>query len=169
MDLKQEYYRINREAMWRVLITYGVGEGFLNGIKSIYVDNKACVRINEVESKWFKNDRGARQGCVKTPWHFNLYMYGEMKELLNIEVGKGVRLIENGKEWKVPCLLYADDLVSCSESVENLRLGELFGRVCKRRGMKVNVDKSKMMVVSEGNTQCQIMFIGKHLQQVSEF
>ena len=31
----------------------------------------------------------------------------------------------------------------------------------KEEGMKVNVDKSKMMVVSEENTQCQIMFIGK--------
>lgn len=57
-----------------------------------------------------------------------------------------MKLIENEREWSVPCLLYAVDLILCSESKENLRvLVERFFRVCKRRGMQVNVDKSKMI------------------------
>jgi hypothetical protein len=79
-------------------------------------------------------------------------------------------MIENGREWRVPCLLYADDLVLCGESEESLRkLAEGFGRVCKRRGLKVNVDKSKVLVVNGVNTQCQILLDGEHLEQVSEF
>src|SRR5678815_5285247 len=93
-----------------------------------------------------------------------------MKEL---EVGVTrdiVGMMENGREWRVPYLLYVDDLVLCGESEESLRgLVERFGRVCKRRGLKVNVDKSKVMVVSEGSPQCEVMLNGEQLEQVSEF
>ena len=38
-------------------------------------------------------------------------------------------------------------MVLCGESEESLRgLVERFGRVCKRKSLKVNVDKSKVMV-----------------------
>jgi hypothetical protein len=79
-------------------------------------------------------------------------------------------VVENGREWRLPCLLYADDLVLCGESEGSLReLVEGFGRVCKRRGLKVNVDKSKGMVVSGENMQCRIMLDDEFLEQVSEF
>ena len=64
MDLQQAYDRINREALWQVLMLYGVSGRLLNGIKSMYVDSEACVRLNRVESEWFKIESGVRQGCV---------------------------------------------------------------------------------------------------------
>ena len=49
----------------------------------------------------------------------------------------------------MPRLLYADDLVLCGESEENLRaMMERFAEVCKRRGLKVNASKSKMIVLN---------------------
>jgi hypothetical protein len=170
MDLQQAYDRVNREALWQVLMIYGVGGRLLNGIKSLYGDSEACVRINGVEGEWFKIESGVRQGCVMSPWLFNLYMDGVMKELMVGMGNEGVRMMENGREWKVPCLLYADDLALCSESEEGLqRLVEGFGRVCKRRGLKVNVDKSKVMVMNEERTRCQILLGDEQLEQVSEF
>ena len=170
MDPQQAYDRINREALWKVLMLYGVSGRLLNGIKSMYVDSEACVRINRVESEWFKIESGVRQGCVMSPWLFNLYMDGVMKELMAGAMGEGVRMVENGREWRLPCLLYADDLVLCGESEESLKkLIEGFGRVCKSRGLKVNVDKSKVMVVSGENKQCRIILEDELLDQVSEF
>src|SRR5678815_5124408 len=105
-----------------------------------------------------------------SPWLFNLYMDGVMKEFEVGMAGNGVRMMENGDEWRVPYILYADDLVLCGESEESLRgLVERFGRVCKRRGSKVNVNKSKVMVVSEDSPQCEVMLDGEQLKQVSEF
>src|SRR5678815_5066489 len=79
-------------------------------------------------------------------------------------------MMENGDEWREPYLLYADDLVLCGESEESFRgLVERFGRVCKWRGLKVNVDKSKVMVVSEDSPRCDVMLEGEQLKQVSEF
>ena len=61
-----------------------------------------------------------RQGCIKSPWLFNVYMDGVMKK---VGMGRrGVSFLEEGREWRLPGLLYADDLVVCGESEENLRV-----------------------------------------------
>src|SRR5678816_4114129 len=58
----------------------------------------------------------------------------------------------------------------CVANLKSLReLVERFGTVCKTRGLKVNVDKSKVMVVSEDTLQCEVMLDGEQLGQVSEF
>src|SRR5678815_5150370 len=108
MDLEQLYDRINREALWQVLAIYGVGGRLLNGIKIMFDDSEACVKINEVESDWFDINNGVMEGCVMSPWLFNLYMDLVMNELEVRVAGKGVRMMENGREQRVPYLLYAD-------------------------------------------------------------
>ena len=49
---------------------------------------------------------------------------------------------------RLPDLLYADGLVVCGELEEDLRVmvGQFF-EVCRRRGLKFNVNKSKVMVL----------------------
>ena len=48
----------------------------------------------------------------------------------------------------MPGLLYADYLVLCSESEEDLRaMVGRFAEVSRRRGLKVNAGKSKVMVL----------------------
>ena len=43
------------------------GGKLLDGIKSIYVDGLACVRLKGVVSEWFRIDCGVRQGCIMSP------------------------------------------------------------------------------------------------------
>ena len=64
-----------------------------------------------------------------------------------MEMGrKGVRFQEEGREWRLPRLLYADNLVLRGESEEDLRaVVERFVVVCRRRGLKVNTGESKGM------------------------
>ena len=58
-----------------------------------------------------------------------------------------MRFQEEGREWRFPGLLYADDLVLCGDSEENLRtMVGCFVEVCRRRGLKVDACKSKVMV-----------------------
>ena len=54
-----------------------------------------------------------------------------------------------GKEWRLPGLLYASDLVLCDELGEDLRkLVRHFPEVCRGRGLKVNAGKSKVIVLN---------------------
>ena len=51
-----------------------MGGKLLKGIKSIYVDSLACVRVKGDESEWFRIDSGVRHGCIMSLWIFNVYM-----------------------------------------------------------------------------------------------
>ena len=54
------------------------------------------------------------------PWLFNVYMNAVVK----VKMGMGrrrVRVQEKRKEWNLPGLLYADDLVLCGELGEDLK------------------------------------------------
>ena len=53
---------------------YDEGGKPLSGIISIDVDSSVCVRVKGGESEQFRIDRGVRQGCIMSPWLFNVYM-----------------------------------------------------------------------------------------------
>ena len=129
----------------------------MNGIKSL-----ACVRVNGCETERFKIDYGVIQVCIMSPWIFNLHMEAVMKKL-KMGVGRrGVRFQEEPREWRLPGLLYADDLVLRVESEEDLRaiLGR-FIEVCRRRGLKVNADKSEVMLLGwEERLECEVCVNG---------
>ena len=80
-----------------------------------------------------------------SPWLFNVYM----EEGGKMRMGKRVvRFQEEEREWRLPGPLYADDLVLCGESEEDLRaMVGRFVEVCRRRSLKVNEGKSKMIVL----------------------
>ena len=67
---------------------YDVGGKLLNGIKSIYLNSLVCVRVKGCESAFFRIDNGVRQGCIMSPWIFNVYMDTVMKEM---KMGMGRR------------------------------------------------------------------------------
>ena len=49
----------------------------------------------------------------------------------------------------MPGILYTDDLVQCGELEEDLRvMGGWFAEVYSRRALKVNVGKSKVMILN---------------------
>ncbi len=58
MDLEKAYDRIDRE-------------GLLKGVKSFYMNSRACVRVGNGVSDWFLVRVGLLQGCEMSPWLFN--------------------------------------------------------------------------------------------------
>ena len=71
---------------------------------------------------------------------------------------KGVRFQEEGTEWRLPGLLYADDLVLCSELEKDLKaIVGRFIEVFRRRGLKVNPGKSKVIMFGgEEGLECEV-------------
>ena len=76
MDLEKAYDTINRHGMWQTLRKYKVGGKLLKAVQSFYVDSRACVWVGNDVSEWFTVNVGLRQGCVMSPWLFNVYMDG---------------------------------------------------------------------------------------------
>ena len=149
-DLEKSHDGVNREALWQILRIYDIEGKFLSGTMSMYVNGLACVRREGDVKECFKIESGVKQGCALSLQFFNVYMDVVMKEgKVGMEI-MGERFLEEGREWRLPGLLYANDLVLCGESEEDLKvMVERFVEVCRRRGLKVNVDKSKVMVLGE--------------------
>ena len=58
-----------------------LGGKLLSGIKRMYVNSSACVRVKGGESERFRIDNGVRQGCSMSSWLFNIYMDGVMRDV----------------------------------------------------------------------------------------
>ena len=101
-----------------------MGGKLLNGIKSIYVNSLACVRVKGGESDCFRINSGVRQGSIMSPWFFNVYMVAVMKKV-KMRMGRREESGDNLASF------YAVDLVLCGESEEDQRamVGH-FGEVC---------------------------------------
>ena len=173
MDLEKAYDRVDRDALWQVLRIYGVGERLLQGVQSFYEDSKACVRTERGNSEWFSVNVGLRQGCVMSPWLFNVYMDGVVREVNMRTYGRGVEMFDSmGRSWRVSQLLFADDAVLMAESAKDLQdLVAGFGRVCERRKLRVNVNKSKVLVCSKdgGRVVANVCLNGEILEEVDSF
>ena len=74
VDLEKVYDRVGREKLWNVLKEYGVKGRLLRAIRSLYKKSEACVRVKGELSGWFPITQGVRQGCVMSPWLFNVFM-----------------------------------------------------------------------------------------------
>ena len=53
-------------------------------------------------------------------WLFNVYMDTVVKEVRMGMGRRGVRFMEEDREWRLPGLLYTDNLVLCGELKEDL-------------------------------------------------
>ncbi len=51
------------------------------------------------------------QGCVMSPWLFNIFMDGCMRKMKSKVVNAGAKLKLNGEVWSVVTCLFADDTV----------------------------------------------------------
>ena len=159
--------------MWQMLRLYAVVGKLLKAVLSFHVDNRACVQVGNDVSEWFPVNVGLRQGCVTTPWVFNVYMDGVVREVNVMVLGKGLELQSaNAGRFEINQLLFADDTALVADSEDKLcRLVSEFGRVCKRRKLRVNVCKSKVMRCSRyGNVdQIHVILNGEQLEKVDCF
>ena len=73
--MEKTYDRVNREALWQVLRMYDVGSKHFGGIRSVYVDNSARVRVKAVEAERFRIDSGGEKGLYLFPLPFQC-IYG---------------------------------------------------------------------------------------------
>ena len=60
---------------------YDMGNKVLKGVKSMYVNRLACVKVNRGESECFKINSGVRKKCIMSLWHLNVYVAAMMKKV----------------------------------------------------------------------------------------
>src|SRR5215468_2969961 len=120
----------------------------------MYDESKACVRVNGGTSGYFKIGQGVRQGCVMSPWLFNVFMdkciRRACQDINGISIGN----------TNVQILMYADDAVLVAESMNDLQqMLSKFADTCENMDLKVNARKTKVVVFNKQgeNENCRLM------------
>ena len=121
-------------------------------MKSLYLQSEACVRVQRKNSEWFEVVMGVRQGCTMSPWLFILVMDSIVREARESFQG-GVQL----EGSKVQFLLFADDLVLVAENEDIKKNAEVLNEVMKKWKMRINLQKTKVMVVQRGCGTCHLV------------
>ncbi len=66
------------------------------------------VRVGGKFSETFPVEVGVWQGCVMSPWLFNIFMDGCMREIECKVVNTGAKLRLSGEVWSVVTCLFAN-------------------------------------------------------------
>ena len=142
LDVSKAYDTVWREGLWEKMRQYGVTQKFVRVCQDLYEEVEASVVLDGEQSRWFKVEKGLRQGCPLSPLLYSIYVMGMVEELE--DSGLGV------KEEEVWCgaLLYADDIVLLAESPDELqRMLDTVGEYAEEWRFTFNAVKSKTMVV----------------------
>ena len=110
----------------------------------MYAGQEAIVRTGD-GTDWFKLGKGVRQGCVLSPYLFNLHAEYIMQNAGLDDVQAGIKISRRN----INNLNYADDITLMAESKEEL---ESFLKKVKeeseKAGLKLNIQKTKIMASS---------------------
>ena len=115
IDYSKAFDRVHHAQLIECLKKIGLDGKDINLIASLYWNQKAAIRIEDQLSEYTKIQRGVRQGCILSPYLFNIYTELIFRESQHLEA---VRI--NGKNLNN--LRYADDTVLLADNKENLQI-----------------------------------------------
>ena len=108
---------------------------------NLYAGQEAIVRTGHGTTDWFQIGKGVRQGCILSPFLFNLYA----EYIIHPWAGWSTTGIEIAGR-NINNLIYADDTTLIAESEEELK--SLLMKVkmeSEKAGLKLNIQKTKIM------------------------
>ncbi|KAK3508268.1 hypothetical protein QTP70_018018 [Hemibagrus guttatus] len=104
-DLEKAYDRLPREELWYCMRKSGVAEKYVRVVQDMYERSRTVVRCAVGQTEEFKVEVGLHQGSALSPFLFAIVM-----DQLSEEV-------RQESPWT---MMFADDIVICSESREQV-------------------------------------------------
>ncbi|KAI5742912.1 hypothetical protein M8J77_012557 [Diaphorina citri] len=154
IDLEKAYDRVPREEIWRCMRAKGTPEKYVRIVRDMYEDAVTKVRSSVGVTEEIPVQVGLHQGSALSPYLFDLIM-----DVLTEDVRK-----------KAPwCVMFADDIVLCEESVEDMeRELRRWKNALERRGLKIN--RTKTVQLNFGmDTKRRLHLDGVELNVVDKF
>ncbi|KAK3533407.1 hypothetical protein QTP70_019486, partial [Hemibagrus guttatus] len=155
VDLEKAYDRVPREELWYCMRKSGVAEKYVRVVQDMYERSRTVVRCAVGQTEEFNAEVGLHQGSALSPFLFAIVM-----DQLSEEV-------RQESPWT---MMFADDIVICSESREQVEENlERWRFVLEKRGMKVSRSKTEYMCVNEREGSGTVRLQGEEVKKVQEF
>ena len=116
IDYSKAFDCVDPATLWNMMEEIGIPEHMVKVIRPLYANQEAKVRTEYGDTESFSIGKGVRQGCVLSPYLFNLYSEYIMRQANLEELDIGVKM--GGR--KINNLRYADDTTLLAESKEEL-------------------------------------------------
>ena len=177
IDFEKACDTVWRLGLWNKLISNNINGKCFNVIVNMYRGIKSRIVKNNTFSDYFYCNSGVRQGENLSPFLFSLFL-NDLESYLQSYNVKGLSEMSKKLErelqiyLKLFILLYADDTILLSETREDLQNQlDVFQNYCKLWHLKVNSDKTKIMIFGKGKQPSNIHFIydGHELEIVKNF
>jgi hypothetical protein len=147
VDYEKAFDNVRWNKLWPTLKEMGVPDHLTNLLRNLYESSEAVVRIDNSISDKCKIRKGVRQGCVLSPLLYNIYSEVVMRLTLENWEG-GVKI--GGK--RLSNLRFADDTLLIANTAEELlELLRRLEEVSHEYGLKINVKKTKVMIIDRRN------------------
>ena len=142
----------------------GITDHLVCLLRNLYAGQEATVRTRHGTSDWFQIGKRIHQGCILSPCLFNLYAECIMRNAGLEEAQAGIKIAGRN----INNLRYIDDTTLMAKSKEELK--SLLMKVkeeSEKVGLKLNIQKTKIMASSPTITSCQID--GEIVETVADF
>ena len=85
IDYSKAFDCVEHRKMWNIMLEMGFSRHLVRLIESLYENQEAAVRVDGEDSEWFSVGKGVRQGCILSPYLFNIYAENIMRNVRNDE------------------------------------------------------------------------------------
>ena len=111
-------------------------------LRNLYVGQEATIKTRHGTMDWLQIGKGVHQGCMLSPWLFNLNVEYIMWNARLNETQAGIKIAR----ININNFIYADDTIFMTESKEELKslLMKVKGE-SEKPGLKLNIQKMKIM------------------------
>ena len=155
VDLEKAYDKTPIEEVWYCMRKSGLAEKYVRIVQDMYDDSITAVRCAVGVTEGFEVKVGLHQGSALIPCLFAMVMD---------------RITDDIREEAPWTLMFADDIVICSESKERVEETlESWRYALERSGMKVNRRKTEYMCVNERQVKGTVKMQGEEVGKVEDF
>ena len=163
VDYAKAFDCVDHHKLWKILQEMGILDHLTCLLRNLYAGQEATVRTGRGTTDWFQIGKGVHQGCILSPYLFNLYVEYIMRNAGLDETQAGIKIVGRN----INNLRYANDTTLMAESEEELK--SLLMKVkeeSEKVDLTLNIQKTNIMA-SGPITSWQID--GETVETVTDF
>ena len=117
IDYAKAFNCVDHNKLWKILQQMGIPDHLTCLLRNLYASQEVTVRTGQETTDWFQIGKGVCQGCILSPWLFNLYAEYIMWNAGLDEAQTGIKI--SGRN--INNLRYSDDTTFMAERNKELK------------------------------------------------
>ena len=139
-DYAKAFDYVDHNQVWKILKEMGKADHLTCPLRSLYAGQEAAVRTEIGTTDWFQIGKGIHQGCILSPYLFNLYAEFIMRNIVLDEAQAGIKIAGRN----INNLRYKDDTTLMAEREELKSLLMEVKEESEKVGIKLNIWKIRL-------------------------